>query len=120
MKATDKPEISEQWWANEKPSDFQGGKDLAKALADARKVLDHAKKGDVKSLDAGVKELGRLRQVVHKTIRKECDRKKDKDLIAVLENYNRVITDRVKQLYKDGAHRPDSEEISASAGRLSN
>src|SRR3954466_760144 len=48
MKASDKPEISERWWMNEKPSDFKGGKELTKVLADVEKTLDHAKKGDVK------------------------------------------------------------------------
>ena len=115
MKATDKPEISERWWLNEKPKEFQGGKELAAALSKAEDALKHAKKGDVKSLDAAVKELGHLHMAVQKTIRKECDRKKDKDLIAVLEGYNHVINDRRKQLYKDGAHRPDDE--SAMVGR---
>ena len=110
MKASDKPEISERWWTKEKPGDFQGGKELTKALAEAEKALAHAKKGDVKSLDAAVKELGQLNIIVHKTIRKECDRKKDKDLIAVLEGYNHVINDAKKQLYKDGAHRPEDPD----------
>ena len=116
MKASDKPEISERWWTKEKPQDFQGGKELSKALAEAEKALAHAKKGDVKSLDAAVKELGQLHMVVEKTIRKECDKKKDKDLIAVLEGYNHVINDAKKQLYKEGAHRP--EDPQAFAGRL--
>ena len=85
----------------------------------SRKALSHAKKGDVKSLDAAVKELSQLHQAVHKTIRKECDRKKDKDLIAVLEGYNHVINDAKKQLYKDGAHRPEDPEALAGDRRES-
>lgn len=119
MKASDKPELSAQWWTKEKPSGFQGGKDLTKALTETEKVLGHAKKGDVKSLDAAVKDLEHLRLVVHKTINKECDKKKDKDLIAVLQGYNHVINDRIKQLYKEGAHRPNSEELARGGVRQS-
>ena len=120
MKASDKPEISERWWTKAKPSDFQGGKELSKELGEAEKALSQAKKGDVKSLDAAVKELGQLHLVVHKTIRKECDKKKDKDLIAVLQTYDPVINDAKKQLYKDGARRPEDYEAlpGRQAGRV--
>jgi hypothetical protein len=116
-----KPEISERWWLNEKPKTFQGGKDLAKALAEAEKNLSHAKKGDVKSLDTAVKSLEHLRQAVHKTINKECNKKTDKDLINLLEGYNHVIIDQTKQLYKEGAHTPEQRDdiMAGRGGRFS-
>jgi hypothetical protein len=114
MEPGDKPEISEAWWTSNKPEDFQGGKELTRALAEAEGALKNAKKGNTKSLALAVKECNQLRGTVLKTIRKECDKKKDKDLVSVLEKYTPVINDQLKQLYKDGAPRPEDLEALVS------
>jgi hypothetical protein len=100
MKSSDKPEISKKWWLSEKPSTIKGA-DLEKALAATEKALAEAeKKEDADSIKAALAALGSLSSAVDKTIKKECDKKKDKDLITVLGKYDDVIGDEVKELEK--------------------
>ena len=87
LKAASKPEISKKWWTSEKPGDIKGA-DLEKALASAEKALaDEGKKGDASSVDSCLVALQELESAVDKTIKKECDKKKHKDVITVLEKY---------------------------------
>src|SRR3954469_23713363 len=98
MKSTDKPQISKKWWASEKPGDIKG-QDLEKALADGEKKLADAKKrGDADSIKAGLAALGSVAAAADKTIKKECDKKKHKDLITVLEKFHDLCGDESKSL----------------------
>jgi hypothetical protein len=98
MKASDKPEISKKWWTSEKPDDIKG-QDLEKALASAEKALSDAdKKGDADSIDNCLAQLKALGAAADKTIKKECDKKKHKEVIAVLEKYEKLIGEEVQRL----------------------
>ena len=98
MKASDKPEISKKWWTSEKPSDVKGA-DLEKALAAAEKALaDEKKKADASSIEALLGALGGLSSAVDKTVKKELDKKKHKDVIAVVEKFHDLIKSETKRL----------------------
>src|SRR4051812_12580560 len=100
MKASDKPEISKKWWTKEKPGDIKG-KELEGALADCEKALADCKKGDdADAIEAGLSSLSNLSDAVDKTIKKECDKKKHKDLISVLEKFDDLIADKQADLEK--------------------
>jgi hypothetical protein len=100
MKSSDKPEISKKWWTSEKPDDIEG-KDLVKALDAAEKALaDADRKCDAKSIDDCLGLLKALGAAVDKTLKKECDKKKHKEVIAVLEKYDRLIGDEKERLEK--------------------
>ena len=94
MKASDKPEISKKWWMKEKPADIKGT-DLEKALADCEKALAELQEERGRRHDQGGPGSARsdLSGAVDKTIKKECDKKKHKDLITVLEKYDDLIAD---------------------------
>src|SRR5262249_11319210 len=63
-----------------------------KALAKAEKALeDKEKKSDERTVDDCLKALKELESAVDKTIKKECDKKKHKDVIAVLEKFFALI-----------------------------
>jgi peptidoglycan hydrolase-like protein with peptidoglycan-binding domain len=106
IKAASKPEISKKWWSSEKPDDVKGS-DLEKALANAEKALaEEKKKSEPRSIDACLTALSDVESAVDKTIKKECDKKKHKDLISVLEKYFALIkseTGRLDQLKKQAA-----------------
>ncbi len=73
------------------------GADLEKALANAEKALaDADRKGDVDSIDDCLSALALVSSAAGKTIKKECD-KKHKDVIAVLEKYDRLVTNRLEE-----------------------
>jgi hypothetical protein len=98
MKANDKPQISKKWWTSEKPSDVKGA-DLEKALQAAEKALDdEKKKSDAESIDTCMAALRDLGGAVERTTRKELDKKKHKDCIAVLEKYDGLIKAELKRL----------------------
>jgi hypothetical protein len=98
MKSSDKPQISKKWWTGEKPSDIKGA-DLEKALQGAEKALaDEKKKSDASSIDLCLAGLSELGSAVDKTIKKECDKKKHKDVITVLEKFYDLIKDETKRL----------------------
>src|SRR5438477_2830684 len=111
MKASDKPEISKKWWTSEKPADIKGA-DLEKALANCEKALAAADKKncDADTLKAALASLESLSDAVEKTIKKECDKKKHKDLITVLEKFDDLIDDRAKDLDKSQDSLEDAEE----------
>ena len=98
MKASDKPEISKKWWTSQKPSDVKGA-ELEKALANAEKALaDEKKKSDASSIEALQGALGGLSSAVDKTVKKELDKKKHKDVIAVVEKFHDLIKAETKRL----------------------
>ncbi len=100
MKASDKPEISKKWWLKEKPADIKG-KDLESALAECEKSLgDVKKKEDSDTIAAALDSLEELKDAVKKTVSKECDKKKHKDLITVLEKYYDLIDDQAEEFEK--------------------
>jgi hypothetical protein len=106
MKSSDKPEISKKWWTSEKPSDVEG-KDLVKALDAAEKALaDADKKKEPAAIDACLTALKGVESAADKTIKKECDKKKHKDVITVLEKYAALVkaeTSRLDDLKKKAA-----------------
>ena len=106
MKASDKPVISKKWWTSEKPSDIKGA-ELEKALVNAEKALaDANKKEEPAAIDACLAALKDVESAADKTIKKECDKKKHKDLISVLEKYAGLIkaeTSRLEDLKKKAA-----------------
>ncbi len=100
MKASDKPEISKKWWIKEKPGDIKG-KELESALAGCENALaEIKKKQDGETIQAALDALEELSNAVDKTVNKECDKKKHKDLITVLERYDKLIDDKKKELEK--------------------
>ncbi len=119
MKASDKPEISKKWWTSEKPSDVEG-KDLVKALDAAEKALaDADKKKDPAAIDACLTALKGVESAADKTIKKECDKKKHKDVIAVLEKYSGLIkseSSRLDDLKKKAAKGAAAAEANGEDG----
>src|SRR5688572_6496464 len=100
MKSSDKPEFSGKWWASAKPSDVKGT-DLEKSLKAAEKALaDEKKKSDAASIAACLTVLGELSATVDRTIKKELDKKKHKDPIAVLEKFDALIKAETSRLKK--------------------
>jgi hypothetical protein len=98
MKASDKPQISKKWWTSEKPSDIKGS-DLEKALQAAEKALAEEKKnGDERSIDACIAALADVCSAAEKTIKKELDKKKHKDQIAVLEKFEDLVSAETERL----------------------
>src|SRR3990172_7977745 len=110
MKTSDKPEISKKWWTSEKPDEIKG-QELEKALANAEKALaDADKKGDAESIDACLVALESLGACAGKTIKKECDKKKHKEVIAVLEKYEDLIAEESQRLEEAKAALAQSAE----------
>jgi hypothetical protein len=99
MKPSDKPQISKKWWISEKSDDIKGV-ELEKALAGAEKALAEAKKtnGDKAAIKAAQIALEELTSIVDRTIKKECDKRKHKDAIAVLEKFYDLIKSEMKRL----------------------
>jgi hypothetical protein len=122
MKASDKPQFSKKWWTSEKPSDIKGA-DLEKALQAAEKALaDEKKKSDERSIEAAMTALGDLESAVDKIIKKECDKKKHKDLITVLEKFYDLIKAETKRLEeaatRQSAANADGEEQEEDENKL--
>jgi hypothetical protein len=120
MKANAKPELSKKWWASEKPADIKGA-ELEKALANVEKALadEKKKKADAASIEAALAACGELESAVDKTIKKDCDKKKHKDVITVLEKYFPLIENETGRLQKlleaagegeDGADEEESDD----------
>jgi hypothetical protein len=98
MKASDKPQISKKWWTSEKPREIKGA-DLEKALQAGEKALaDEKKKSDERSINAACIALKDIESAVGKTVAKECDKKKHKDLITVLERFYDLIRAEAQRL----------------------
>jgi hypothetical protein len=98
MKANDKPQISKRWWTSEKPPGVKGV-ELEKALQQAEKALAEDKaNGDKRSIDACVAALEEVRVAADKTVKKELDKQKHKDVIAVLEKYAALIKAEISRL----------------------
>jgi len=123
MKSTDKPQFSKKWWTTEKPADVKGA-ELEKALHEAETSLTAEKHhSDKESIEACLAALEHVDSAVDKTIHKECDKKKHKDLISVLEKFDDLIKDETKRLdnamteleegpAKDADHLDDEEDES--------
>src|SRR5262249_18441700 len=111
----DKPQISKKWWTSEKPGDIKG-QDLEKALAAAEKAVAEAdKKKDADCVKAALASLNDLDAAVDKTIKKECDKKKHKDVIAVLDKFPGLIKGEVGRL--DGLKKKVDEAQAESDGQ---
>ena len=121
MNAREVPEFCPKWWASGKPDDIKG-QDLKKALTEAEHALAHAdKKVDEEAIDACSATLKSLSATVDKTIKKECDKKKHKDLITVLEKFDGLIakeTKRLEELKASLSEDGDDEEEDDDKGKL--
>jgi hypothetical protein len=99
MKSSDKPEISKKWWTKEKPSEIKGN-DLEKALASCESALaDVKKKENEDTVAAALESLKELSGAVDDTV-KECEKKKLKDVATVLGKFDKLISDKTKDLEK--------------------
>jgi hypothetical protein len=112
-KAASKPEISKKWWTSEKPDDIKGA-DLEKALAGAEKALaEEKKKSEPPTIEACLAALAEVNSAVDKTIKKECDKKKHKEFIPVLEKFFPLLkseTGRLEELKKKAAKAAAADE----------
>jgi hypothetical protein len=122
MKPSDKPQISKKWWTSEKPGDIKGV-ELEKALASAEKSLAEEKKtkGEESVIEAAQSALDELESAVDKTIKKECDKKKHKDLITVLEKYYPLIKDengRLEKLLEEVDEEDEDGDDEESDGKI--
>jgi hypothetical protein len=98
MKASEKPQFSKKWWLSEKPADIKGA-ELEKALQAGEKALaDEKKKSDEQSIAAAATALRDIESAADKTIKKECDKKKHKDVISVLEKFRDLIKTEMSRL----------------------
>jgi hypothetical protein len=120
MKPTEKPEFSKKWWLGVKPADVKGT-DLEKALQNAEKALAEQKKksDDEDAIAECLTALEAVSSAVEKTTKKELDKKKDKDLITVLEKFDPLIDSEKSRLEdlqetlgkaSDGDDEEDEEE----------
>jgi hypothetical protein len=110
MKANAKPELSKKWWTSEKPDDVKGA-ELEKALQAAEKALaDEQKKSDAASISTAIEALAGVDSAAEKTIKKELDKKKHKDCIAVLEKYGDLIKNEKMRLEEAQAELKQSGE----------
>jgi hypothetical protein len=121
MKASSKPQISAKWWTSQKPAEIKGT-DLETALEAAESALAaEKKKSDADSIDAACDSLEQLEDAVDKTIKKECDKKKHKDLIAALEKLDGLIsseTSRLKDRREDLPETEDEEDEEENDNKL--
>jgi hypothetical protein len=109
MKATDKPEISSQWWKKNRPDDIEG-KELERALVRAEEALAAAdKKKDGDSINVARSALGGLGNAVGRTIKDECEKTRHKDVIKVLERYEDLLKAKTKSLVPQKSGKGDKE-----------
>jgi hypothetical protein len=125
MKPSDKPQISKKWWTSEKPGDIKGV-ELEKALASAEKALaeEKKKKGDGPTIEAAQTALEELESAVDKTIKNECDKKKHKDLLSVLDKFEGLIKGEMERLddalskLSEGPSKDADEDDEEDEGKL--
>jgi hypothetical protein len=110
MKASTRPQLSKKWWTSQKPAEIKGA-DLDAALEAVEKALaGEKKKSDEASIEAASSSLENLETAVDKTIKKECDKTKHKDLIAALEKFDELISAETTRLEKRKAELPDGDD----------
>jgi hypothetical protein len=117
MKSTDRPQLSQQWWEEEKPDDL-GATELDDVLPDVESALAEQRKhdDDLDAVTACIEALRAVPSAASKTI-KSCDKKKHKNEIAVLKKYDALVSAEVKRLEKiqkkleeQGKEEEDEEE----------
>jgi len=113
MKSTDKPQLSEDWWDEARPEELKTSElddllpDVEEALADLSKNDD-----DADALDECLSLLKKVPPAAAKTA-KQCDKTKDKILIAVLGKFGAVVkeeTSRLEKLKKELAKDQDDDD----------
>jgi hypothetical protein len=115
MKTSDKPQLSKKWWVSSRPGEIKGA-DLERALANAEQArLEQQRKSDPAAIDTALAALDALSSAVGKTIKSECDKKKHKEVITVLEKFSGLIEAETKSLEKakvalSAGHRDGEEE----------
>jgi hypothetical protein len=100
MKATDKPELSEDWWDDARPDGLKSC-ELDDLLPDVEEALDEQRKDDddIGAIDECLSLLNKVPAAAAKTA-KLCDKQKDKILIAVLAKYPAVVKQESSRLEK--------------------
>jgi hypothetical protein len=108
VKSSDRPQISKKWWTSEKPADIKGA-ELEKALQCAEKALaEEKRKSDGRSVEAAAASLRDVELAVAKTIKKDCNNKTHKDVIAVLGKFHDLIKAEMKRLDEAKARQPSA------------
>ena len=113
MKATDKPELSEDWWDEVRPDGLKSCA-LDDLLPDVEEALDEQQKNDddIDAIDECLSLLDDVPAAAAKTA-KLCDKQKDKILIAVLAKYPAVVkqeSSRLEKLKKQLEKEQDEDE----------
>src|SRR6476659_9324510 len=119
MKPSDKPELSQDWWDDARPEDFKACElddllpEVEEALADVHKNCE-----DPEEIDECLSLLQDVPAAASKAA-KQCDKQKDKVLIAGLGKYGAVVKEESaglaklkKQLAKTQAEEDEDEEES--------
>jgi hypothetical protein len=100
MKPTDKPKLSEDWWDEVRPDGLKDC-DLDDLLPDVEEALAEQRKNDddPDAIDECLDLLQDVPAAAAKTA-KQCDKQKDKVLIAVLGKYGAVVKEESSRLEK--------------------
>ena len=100
MKASDKPELSQDWWDDVRPSTLKTT-ELDKVLPEVEQALAdvHEDDEDTDAIDECLSLLQDVPTAAAKTA-KQCDKAKDKVLIGVLGKYGAVVKDESSRLEK--------------------
>ncbi|MEN1679688.1 MAG: hypothetical protein AAGJ46_08845 [Planctomycetota bacterium] len=86
-------------WEKNRPAEVKGAK-LATALKAVDKQSGAEKKGDADAIKSLVESLQTASSAAADVIKKECDKKKHKDLITALKGLSSTVEDEVKRLNK--------------------
>ena len=100
MKPTDKPELSEDWWDDARPEDLKAC-DLDDLLPEVEEALAEQRRNseDPDAIDECLSLLQDVPSAAAKAA-KQCDKQKDKVLIAVLGKYGAVVKEESSRLEK--------------------
>lgn len=104
-------------WEKTRPAEVKGAK-LSAALKAVDKQSGAEKKGDADAIQSLVDSLQSASSAASDVIKKECDKKKHKDLIAALKDLSNTVDAEVKRLSKAiedaaaGAADEDDGEVS--------
>lgn len=124
MKASTKPQFSKKWWDAERPPELKST-ELDKALPKVENAFaeQRKKKDDPRAIDNCLAALDAVPTAAAKTIR-QCDKKKHKDLISVLEKYGDVVEEessrleRLKEKLQENDADGEDDEDEADEGKL--
>jgi hypothetical protein len=124
MKASTKPQFSKKWWDSERPPELKST-ELDKALPKAESALaeQRKKKDDPRAVENCLAALKAVPIAAAKTM-KQCDKKKHKDLISVLEKYEDLVADesarleQIKETLEEEDEDNEGDEDEVEEGKL--